>query len=325
LAQAGGWKVTRLDEKEELSMKFYNRPFDDGRNDFKKLWDFLVADYANRKDNFIWSLGRLTDWKYGLWHEKKFIPTFLRKNAQLWLNFFDEPVGFAISEEGDNMFFIMTACGYEFLYDEILCWVLENWGGRGQELVTEVHEFQETALRVLREKGFVTDGKCATTRMYPLRNRCSDYMLCEGFTITDMTRNRDYKGKRLMQANAFRNVNTVSELDLLAYEYNRESPVYEPYYDLSVIDEAGRHASGCLAFVDYANGYAEVERVCTHSDFRRKGLCEAVIRECFSRLKVNGIEYAYITGYSSEANGLYEKLSPVKRKSWFHYKLKTRE
>ena len=33
-------------------------------------------------------------------------------------------------------------------------------------------------------------------------------------------------------------------------------------------------------------------------------------------------EQKCITGYSGEANGLYEKLGPVRRKQWFHYELK---
>ena len=302
-------------------MKIYNRAYDDKHNDFKKMWDFLIADYSNKKEEFIWTLGRLTDWKYGLWHEKKYIPSFLRKNAQLWLNQFDELVGFAISEEGDNMFFLFSKQGFEHLYIPMLDWVRNNWTERNETLVTEVHEFQEDLIRILDVNGFKSKGVVATTRKYFLKDKVDKVTLEEGFYITDMIINNDFAGKRLLQKNAFRNENTVSELDILAYEYHRESPIYNPYYDLSVVDKNGVHVSGCLAFVDYENRYAEIERVCTHSEYRRKGLCEAVIKECFRRLKDEGIEYAYITGYSKAALGLYEKVGEVNSKNWFHYEL----
>jgi ribosomal protein S18 acetylase RimI-like enzyme len=76
-----------------------------------------------------------------------------------------------------------------------------------------------------------------------------------------------------------------------------------------------------VGFNDLAYGVAEIEKVCTHHQYRRQGLAEAVIRECFQRLKKREIERAYITGYSGEANGLYEKLEPCKHKQWFHYEL----
>lgn len=302
-------------------MKIYNRAYDDKYDDFKKMWDFLIADYSDRKDAFTWTLGRLTDWKYGLWHENKYIPSFHRKNAQLWLSPFDELVGFVISEEGDNMFFLFATKGFEHLYISMLDWVRDNWIERNETLLTEVHEFQEGLIKILEVNGFKNKGVAATTRKYFLKDKEDRITLGEGFSITDMIENNDFAGKRLLQKNAFRNENTVNKLDMLAYEYHRESPIYNPYYDLSVIDKNGVHVSGCLAFVDYENRYAEIERVCTHSDYRRKGLCEAVIKECFQRLKEEGIEYAYITGYSNAANGLYEKVGAVTSRKWFQYEL----
>jgi len=65
------------------------RPFNDTRNGFEKMWRFLQLDYAQKQDCFIWLVSRLGDWRYGLWNEKKYIPTFFRDNAQLWVDAFD--------------------------------------------------------------------------------------------------------------------------------------------------------------------------------------------------------------------------------------------
>ena len=68
---------------------------------------------------------------------------------------------------------------------------------------------------------------------------------------------------------------------------------------------------------------AEVEKVCTHHLYRRKGLAEAAIRECFRRLYARGIEHAYITGYGEAAKGLYEKLGGCWSKRWDSWAIAT--
>jgi len=88
-----------------------------------------------------------------------------------------------------------------------------------------------------------------------------------------------------------------------------------------VVDPDGVHAASCLGFLDTANRISEIERVCTHSAYRRRGLAEAVIRACFQRLAQRGVERAYITAYGPEADALYEKLGPVARRAWAHYEL----
>jgi predicted GNAT family acetyltransferase len=50
---------------------------------------------------------------------------------------------------------------------------------------------------------------------------------------------------------------------------------------------------------------ADIERVCTHSDFRKRGFARAISLECMYRLKEMGIRNAYITGYSPAAIALY--------------------
>lgn len=34
-------------------MKIYNRAYDDKQNDFKKMWDFLIDDYFNKKGKLL--------------------------------------------------------------------------------------------------------------------------------------------------------------------------------------------------------------------------------------------------------------------------------
>ncbi|RPI24369.1 MAG: GNAT family N-acetyltransferase, partial [Chloroflexota bacterium] len=206
----------------------------------------------------------------------------------------------------------------------ILDWTIEHWGPRSPKLVAEVHEHQGEALSVLESRGFCSAGVVAVTRVYDLaQKRAEPVSLGPGFKTVTMSENGDFDSKALLYMNGFSGVDEVSELDLLTLEYSRLNPAYDPRFDFSVVTPEGRHVATCVGFVEPEFGMAEVEKICTHSQYRRLGLGEAVVRVCFSQLAECGIHTAYITGYSNEANGLYEKLGPSTRKQWFHYVLST--
>ncbi len=301
-------------------MKIYHRPFELYNDDFEKMWHFLQYDYVQKQDGFIWHIGRLGDWKYGLWNEKKYIPTFFREHAQLWFDSFGQLLGFAINEDGGSTFFIFTLDGYGPLYGEILDWTLRHWGLRGEVLQTEVHEYQHEALAQLEQCGFRSLGPIATTRTYDLREKLDEaVILPPGYRIVHMGENQDQRSKALLYADGFQHTTPFNEFELLRGEYSHENPAYDPRLDFSVLNAEGMHVATVVGFSDPANKAAEVEKICSHSRYRRLGLAEAVIRACFHQLARRGFEKAYIQGYSGEANGLYEKLGPCKRKQWFLY------
>lgn len=301
-------------------MYVYNRPFDDERRDFEKMWRFLREDYAARQDRFIWLFSRLGDWKYGLWNEQKCMPTFCHDHAQLWFDAFDQLLGFVLSENGDNLFYIFTLPGCDYLYAEILEWALQNWGPRYGSLKSEVHEHQTGALATLARHGFHSNGVVATTRGYDIQAVSDEPpRLPPGFRIVDRRENSDDRSKTLLFRDAYHGEDHISEFDLLTTAYVRKSPAYEAEFDLSVVTQDGVHVSSCMGFNDPLYGVAEIEKVATYSRYRRLGLAEAVIRACMQRLKGRGIRKAYITGYSQAANGLYEKLGPCGHRQWFHY------
>ena len=301
--------------EEDGNMKTVHRPYQDRSDDYERMWAFLVEDYRDR-GWFIWTLGRLGDWKYGIWTEKKYIPCFLGDNAHLWFDAFGSLAGFVVSENGGGDFTVFVPRGYDFLYDEILEWTLSNWSGRG-DLTIEVHQDQTGVREALGRSCFAADGVAAVTQKYVLREvGDGEVPLPPGYRVVDMRECPDFDGKRLLQINAFQGRNELTELDRLAYRYSRECPVYQPQFDLSILDGTGRHVAGCQAFLDTRNGYAEVERICTHSEYRRRGLAAAVVKACFSRLNGHGLTHAYITGYSPGAQALYAKLGASSCAAW---------
>lgn len=301
-------------------MKTICRSFCIYNNDFEKMWKLLKEDYANRQDAFVWLFSRLEYWRFGIWHEKKYVPTFWKKNAQLWLNDFGDLLGFAISEEGDQTFTIIVKKSYEYLYDEILNWVKGNWSERGK-LEIEINSEEMWKSGILEKNGFKQKKLTCTTRRYDLEKVVkNDIQMKPDFRFQDMATDPDYAGKLKCTRNAFRNRDVV-DFDFLVNEYFIQAPSYNPYLDISVVNEDGAHAATCIGWVDYDNGIAEIETICTHSDYRRMGLAEAVIRECMRRLYSLGIKYAYITGWNEATNRLYAKFGFESKGEWFKYEI----
>ena len=290
-------------------MRLTNRDFIYESDDFNKMLQFIIGVNTRIKDNFTWSAGRIVDWKFGLWREKKFFPNFFRRNAHLWFDYFNNLVGFVISEYGDSTFYIFAVDEYAFLYEEILNWVKDNWKDRDGLLCTEVSENQTFARNTLESNGFISRGVCEVTRAFQCSTAIEKNIdLPTGYTYSNMKENYDPIGLRKLQLNAFRKQNTVNPIDILASEYARESPIYKPEFDMSIINENGIHVAGCEAFIDYANNTAEIERVCTHSEYRRRGFGKKILTKCMQELSIHGIKKAYITGLSDIAISLYGKL-----------------
>ena len=303
-------------------MRLTNRDFIYESDDFKKMLQFIIEDNTKKKDYFSWSIGRIIDWKYGLWREKKFFPQFFRKNAHLWFDYFNNLVGFAISEDGDNMFYIFTVDQYPFLYEEILNWVKSNWKDRDGLLFTEVVENQNFAIKVLENNNFLAKGVCEVTRAFDCTKAIGKNIeLPSGYAFSNMKENYDIIGKKRMQLNAFRKQESINQVDILAAEYAHESPIYKPEFDMSIITENGIHVAGCEAFIDYVNNTAEIERVCTHSEYRQKGFAKKILTKCMQELSKHGVKKAYITGMSDIAISLYGRLGHENEMNRIYYEI----
>ena len=293
-------------------MKTTHRTYSEEAGDFNRLCRFCVENDHHGRQYGTWCLGRLVDWKYGLYGNKLSVAGFCDKNACLWFDAFGEMAGFAISEHGDSGFAIITAAGYRFLFEEMLHWALDNWGGRGPTFSIEITERQTAEAGLLESAGFQL-GSTFYSRHFDLAQEpVKRFPLEEGFTIVDMATHPDFRQQRLLRANAFSHKDPLTEEEmqrqLTFYNYAHEGPIYHPQCDLCVMAPDGRFVAGCEALIDARNVSADIERICTHSDFRRRGFSRAVIQECMRRLRDMGMRDAYIGGYSPEAIALYGSL-----------------
>jgi GNAT superfamily N-acetyltransferase len=267
----------------------------------------------------------LVDWKYGLYENKLSIAGFCDKNAHLWFDAFGELAAFAISENGDSGFAIIMAEGYRFLFAEILHWLLENWGDRGSRFATEITEHQAREIAILERAGFQLESTFYTRRFDLTLESVERFPLEPGFAIVDMLGHPDYRAQRILRADAFSGKSSLTEEELRRqlqfYNHSHEGPIYHPECDLCVMAEDGRFVAGCEGLIDARNAEADVERVCTHSSFRKRGFARAVIQECLCRLRDMGLRSAYITGYSPEAIALYGSLGAVDEMKSFNYEM----
>ena len=295
-------------------MNLTHRDYSEQLGDFNRLCRFVIQLNTPGRPRSTFPLGRIVDWKYGLYDNKRAYPAFCDQNAHLWFDGFGELAGFVVSESGDAGFAILTLDGYRFLYAEMLEWVLETWRERGPGFSTEASEHQGLEAAALEHCGFRRTDTFFTRRFDLTGELKPRLPLEEGFTIVDMAAHPDYRAQRIMRDDGFSNkVPTEEELEreLRFYNFGHRDPIYHPHTDLCVMAPDGRFVAGCEALIDAHNAEAEIERVCTHSAFRKRGFARACIQECLYRLRDMGIRSAYITGYSEAAIALYGSLGAV--------------
>ncbi|MBE0696546.1 MAG: GNAT family N-acetyltransferase, partial [Anaerolineaceae bacterium] len=273
-----------------------------------------------------WSIGRIVDWKYGLYENKRAYPAFCDQNAHLWFDAFGDLAGFCISENGDTGFAILTLAGCRFLYEDMLQWVLQNWASRGASLSTEITEHQALEAAILEQHGLQSKSSFFARRFDLTGALVPRFPLEPGFSIVDMHTHPDYRAQRILRAEAFQGKSEISEAELQEhlrfYNHIHNGPIYHPQADLCVMAPDGCFVSGCEALIDTRNAEADIERVCTHSAFRKRGFARAVIQECLYRLREMGMRSAYITGYSPEAIALYGSLGAVDEVKAYVYESK---
>lgn len=293
----------------EKTMRLMTRPFSEARDDFRRLWEFLEADYVASGDDFSWLMSRLGDWRYGPWTPAKRRPTFCGDHGQLWVDAFDRVHGVLLSENGDGQIFALARWGCPWLAGVMMAWAQEHWAPRWGTLTTEINPRRGEGV-ALAARGFIKGEGAGTTYAYDLtRDRADEPLLPDGFRVEARTVHRDHAGLVRLYRAGFGGTNVVTDEDLESVRQAQQNPAQEPACDFSVIAPDGRHASTCVGFHFHRVGAAEVEKVCTDPDFRRRGLAEACIRRCFQELKVRGIRRAYITGYPGGGADLYGKLN----------------
>lgn len=303
-------------------MKTYHRNYIYASNDFENLCKFIIQDNSLKKEHFIWHIGRIVDWKYNLSNFKRHFPDHFNQAAHLWFDYFHNLIGFVISEEFDHEFTVFLKDQYSYLYPELLNWAQTEWGDKYDNLVTSALQTQTEYIKILEDSGYKKNDCLEMTRVFNT-GLYKDFMIEDSsVSLQSMFENRDYEEQANLRTNAWPN-SYSDEVNLQIREYTRQSPIYNAKFDFVLVNNDGRHISGCEAFIDYENNTAEIERVCTHSDFYNRGYAQVVLKACMRRLYENNIMTAFIGGSYDKSIHLYGKLGHASEYARYTFELQT--
>lgn len=287
-------------------MKAVHAKYIDAPENFKNAHHFL-------RKLVTWT-GKLQTWefvRFEFWNRyeapKSTDPNFMENNAHLWKNEADEIIGLFISESGGSFFSLMVHPDYPHLAGEMVEWTRKVWGEGKKKLNTDCYPYG-LEVQALLDQGFVQDSHIGNTRRYDLVHTDYTLNLQKGFSIRSMAETADDEAKSELIEQIF---SPTDSIPVKTEYWRKHLPSYNAELDLSVVDDQGRPIAFCFGFVDQNNGIAIIETIGTHPDYRQRGFGKAVVTACFLRLKEQGVTTAYITGFSAEANALYQSLQPV--------------
>ena len=125
-----------------------------------------------RGRSFVWHVARLVDWKYNLYNFKRRFPGNYAAAAHLWFNYYDELIGFVISEEFDDQFDILVLEEYNYLYPEMLMWAGSEWGKQYSQLSTSAVETHVTRITALEQAGYKRTDDIEMIRIFDTAQFC---------------------------------------------------------------------------------------------------------------------------------------------------------
>lgn len=306
-------------------MQTHHRPFIYESSDFKSMCALLIHDNSVKKEQFVWHVARLMDWKYNLGNPRRRYPGNYANAAHLWFNYFDELVGFVISEEFNDQFTIIVLDTFNYLYPEMLEWANSTWGSQHAYLTTCVVSTNIMQISALEKAGYGKTEEIEMTRSFDTCLYRDHPYPSAPLRFESMAENGNYENQRLLRLSAWHHDDEKydEEEDRAICAYIRTSPIYNARFDFVLVDQTGAHVSGCEAFIDRVNGTAEIERVCTHPDHYNKGYSQMALKSCMRVLHENAIPVAFLSGGYDKTIHLYGKLGHAKEVTRLFYKLKT--
>lgn len=285
--------------------------------EYQEICEFL--DVLSTQDPFMhWESGRMNFWRYNVHANKDSRDPFFRDNVHVWRAYDQRIVGLCISEYGKNDLFIEVVPEYRNIYSDIFRWIENTWAVTREVIEVDVFSDDTQKIDLLKEYGFSFLRHFENKRMYDLEQIDLSYHLETGFTIQAFSESLDYEGRVALVQSAFENPN-YTETNLKGL---MASPDYIDEYNLMVISPDNQPVAYCVGWHERAKehgGY--IEPVGTHAAYRRRGFAKAVIRECFTRMKANGINIVEISSRAEPAvaNYLYDSLSPKAKREVHKY------
>lgn len=265
-----------------------------------------------------WESGRMNYWRYTIHADKDPQDPFFHDNVHLWRNDARALVALCISEYGKNDLFVEVMPAYQHIYPNIFAWMEQIWAVNRAAIEIDVFSDDTQTIQRLEAEGFSFLCHFENKRVYDLDVVDLDYTLETGFTIQPFSETLDFAGRVALVRSAFDTPNyTKANLEGLM-----ASPDYIDEYNLSVVSPTGQQVAYCIGWHEHSKenaGY--IEPVGTHAAYRRRGFAKAINRECFQRMKANGIKSVEIASRAEPnvSNFLYDALGPTSKREVHKY------
>lgn len=302
-------------------MNIIDSAYRNSEEEYRAICDFL--DRLSSQNQFtLWESGRMNYWRYTIHAKRDPDDRFFQDNVHLWRSETVGIVGLCISEYGKNDLFIEVLPEYHEIYPKIFRWIEDVWAHGRDMIEVDVFEADKPKIGQLRTHGFSFQRHSENKRTYDLDVIDLDYRLEDGFLVQAFSEVNDYAGRVALVQNAFDNPHYTEEnlKGLLA------TPDYIDEYHLMAVSPDGQPVAYCVGWHESGDDRrGTIEPVGTHTGYRRRGFATALIRECFARLKANGIKTVEIASLAEPdvANYLYDCLLPTTKKEVHRYQKTT--
>ena len=296
---------------------YQHRTYKEQSNDFDRMC--LLVSHLNGLHLCDWSLGRLFEWKYGRWSKESQNDSLFAKQAELFLDGFDQLCGKTITENfGDNYYILSKKDGD--LMQSMVDFLLQETNYPKSCIIT-VPENDECQKAILERNGFVYSGDADVTYTY----KSSDFAQ-PNITIPDefvLTSQKEYLNEdeaELLRFYAFNPDGIYDETIDCAYKYARKNPILVPELSILLLNEKGEPVSTCTGLWDKHNQFMEVEVVATKKEYENRGLAKAVISECIKRGIGKGVKEFSISAWEEKTRKLYSSFGKAQAVKKVNYK-----
>ena len=270
-------------------MRIIDEAYKNTDAEYQEICEFLNS--LSTKDPYmLWESGRMNFWRYNVHANKDPQDAFFGNNVHIWRSDNQEIIGLCISEYGENDLFVEVLPDYHDIYPDIFRWIHEHWAANREEIVIDIFGADQKKIAQLNKFGYAFQCHHENKRYFYPDEMNLDYQLEDGFTIQMFSESNDYAGIVALVQSAFDNpgYNEVRLRGLIS------SPDYIDEYHLMVVSPDNQPVAYCIGWHSAEENSGYIEPVGTHADFRQRGFAKAINKECFSRMKANGIKVVEI-------------------------------
>jgi ribosomal protein S18 acetylase RimI-like enzyme len=193
----------------------------------------------------------------------------------------------------------------------MLRWIEETWRQERPAVSVEAAADDVGRGALLRQHGYALQEAVATQRAYALTAPIPFAVLPESFRFTTAADEATPDSFIAAVAAAFGNAAIGPDW----YTSIASAPSFHPQWLVQVRSPEGSCAAFAKISIDVRNHAAEIDPVGTHPAYQRMGLARALLLESFRRLRLAGIQWAWIGSAPEPApsNVLYDQLKPALR------------